>query len=223
MLRGSLISEIELNPEKEYLGGRRDGCDIRLQAEKGISREHFKLKYAEGRWQLNAISRFGDVFSLGQKIESIDLQHGQSFQIPPYEFIFSDVPDAGLPLSNPASVELGENERTVIGAAPQVPYVKMVGETGEVREMLRLEVGEVWVAGRDPSCQIIIADQRVSRRQFEIYKVNSAYTVLDLGSANGTFLNGSPVSSTDPQTLKPSCSETRTSRRHSRPCCKRAG
>lgn len=204
VLRGALISEIDLNPEKEYIGGRKDGCDIRLQAEKGISREHFKLKYAEGRWQLSAISRFGDVFSLGQKVESIDLQHGQTFQVPPYEFIFSDVPDAGLPYSGNVAplAELGENERTVIGAAPQVPYVKMVSSNGEVREMLRLEVGEVWVSGRDPSCQIIIADQRVSRRQFEIYKVNSAYTILDLGSANGTFLNGSPVSSTDPQTLK---------------------
>ncbi len=203
-LRGALISEIELNQEKEYVGGRKDGCDIRLQAEKGISREHFKLKYTEGRWQLNAISRFGDVFSLGQKVENADLQHGQTFQIPPYEFIFSEVPDADLPESDrelPA-LEFGEDERTVIGAAPQVPYVKMVSSQGEVREMLRLEVGEVWVAGRDPSCQIIIPDQRVSRRQFEIYKVNSAYTILDLGSANGTFLNGSPVSSTDPQTLK---------------------
>jgi hypothetical protein len=68
--------------------------------------------------------------------------------------------------------------------------------------MLRLEVGEVWVAGRDPACQIIIPDQRVSRRQFEVHKVNGAYTILDLASVNGTFLNGTPVSSTDPMSLK---------------------
>lgn len=204
MLRGALISEIELNQEKEYIGGRKDGCDIRLQAEKGISREHFKLRFTEGHWQLSAVSRFGDVFSLGQKVESAELQHGQSFQIPPYEFTLLDVPDAGLPNNDNqnASVDFGENEKTVIGAAPQVPYIKMVNSTGEISEMLRLEVGEVWVAGRDPSCQIIIPDQRVSRRQFEIYKVNGAYTILDLASVNGTFLNGSPVSSTDPQTLK---------------------
>lgn len=203
MLRGALISEIELNQEKEYIGGRKDGSDIRLQAEKGISREHFKLKFTEGHWQISAVSRFGDIFSLGQKIEQTDLQHGQTFQIPPYEFTFLDVPDAGLPNQNKENVaDFGENERTVIGAAPQVPYIKMVNSNGEIREMLRLEVGEVWVAGRDPSCQIIIPDQRVSRRQFELYKVNSAYTILDLASVNGTFLNGSPVSSTDPQTLK---------------------
>ncbi|MEQ1722504.1 MAG: FHA domain-containing protein [Pseudobdellovibrio sp.] len=203
MLRGALISEIELNQEKEYIGGRKDGCDIRLQAEKGISREHFKLKFSEGQWLLSAVSRFGDVFSLGQKVETAELQHGQTFQVPPYEFTLLDVPDAGLPTEdNQNAADFGENEKTVIGAAPQVPYIKMVNSTGEISEMLRLEVGEVWVAGRDPSCQIIIPDQRVSRRQFEIYKVNGAYTVLDLASVNGTFLNGAPVSSTDPQTLK---------------------
>ena len=204
VLRGTVISEIELSTEKEYIGGRKEGCDIRLQPEKGISREHFKLRYADGKWQIVAISRFGDVFSLGQKIEQADLQHGQSFHVPPYDFTFLELPDAGLPNAEAQRIplEISENEKTVLGAAPQVPYIKVVNATGDVREMLRLEVGEVWVAGRDPSCQIIIPDQRVSRRQFEIYKVNGAYTILDLASVNGTFLNGSPVSSTDPQTLK---------------------
>ena len=176
MLRGALVSEIELIPEKEYIGGRKDGNDIRLQAEKGISREHFKLKFSEGLWQISAVSRFGDVFSLGQKIQQADMQHGQAFQIPPYEFIFLDVPDAGLPNQDNAAINFGENEKTVLGAVPQVPYIKMVSSSGEVREMLRLEFGEVWVAGRDPSCQIIIPDQRVSRRNRTSIKKCSIYT-----------------------------------------------
>ncbi len=203
LLRGALISEVQLNQEVEYIGGRKEGSDIRLQAEKGISREHFRLKFQEGQWQVSAVSRFGDIFSMGQKVDSANLDHGQSFQIPPYEFQLLDVPESDSPSTQQQPVqEIGENERTVIGAVPQVPYVKMVNSAGEVREMLRLEVGDLWVAGRDPSCQIIIPDQRVSRRQFEVHKMNGVYTILDLASVNGTFLNGSPVSSTDPQTLK---------------------
>jgi hypothetical protein len=204
VLRGTVISEIELSPEKEYVGGRKEGCDIRLQPEKGISREHFKLKFTDGKWQIIAISRFGDVFSLGQKIEQADLQHGQSFHVPPYDFTFLDVPEVGAsPADRPKiNLEINENTRTILGAAPQMPYIKVVNSKGEIREMLRLEVGEVWVAGRDPSCQIIIPDQRVSRRQFEVHKMNGTYTLLDLASVNGTFLNGTPVSSTDPQGLK---------------------
>lgn len=202
LLRGALISEIELNPAKEYTGGRKEGSDIRLQAEKGISREHFKLRMKDGQWQLQAVSRFGELYSMGRKVEEISLEHGQSFQIPPYEFQLLDVPESDSPNHDQRSDQISESERTVLGAAPQVPYIKMVNTRGEVTEMLRLEVGDLWVAGRDPACQIVIADQRVSRRQFEIHKVNGIYTILDLASVNGTFLNGSPVSSTDPQGLK---------------------
>ncbi len=202
MLRGAVISEIGLQKDKEYIGGRKEGSDIRLQAEKGISREHFKLKFTDGRWNLQAVSRFGDVFSMGQKIEQVFLDHGQSFQIPPYEFQILDVPESDITSPTGVAAQVNENEKTVIGVSPQVPYIKIVNSNGDIREMLRLEVGEVWAAGRDPSCQINIPDQRVSRRQFEIHKVNGNFTVIDLASVNGTFLNGSPISSTDPQTLK---------------------
>ncbi len=200
-LRGAQISDIGLNPAREYIGGRKESCDIRLQAEKGISREHFKIKYQDGRWMIFSLSRFGEVYSQGQRVETIALEHGLTFQVPPYDFQFSDVPDSHVSESYvPAAI--GENERTVLGATQQVPYIKMLAANGQIREMLRLEVGDSWVAGRDPSCQITIADQRVSRRQFEIRKINGIYTAIDLGSVNGTFLNGTPISSTDPQALK---------------------
>ena len=204
VLRGTIVNEIELSPDKEYIGGRKEGCDIRLQPEKGISREHFKLRNVDGKWQIVAISRFGDVFSLGQKIEQADLQHGQSFHVPPYDFTFFDMPDSAMAGGGQERIlqPVNENTRTMLGAVPQVPYIKITDSKGDIREMLRLEVGEVWVAGRDPACQIIIPDQRVSRRQYEVHKVNGAYTILDLASVNGTFLNGTPVSSTDPTSLK---------------------
>jgi pSer/pThr/pTyr-binding forkhead associated (FHA) protein len=201
LLRGAQISDIGLNPDREYIGGRKENCDIRLQAEKGISREHFKVKFEDGRWVISALSRFGEIYSQGQRVESFPLEHGQTFQVPPYDFQFSDVPEAHS-VHNGQAPEVGANESTVIGATQQVPYIKMMNASGTVQEMLRLEVGDIWVAGRDSSCQIIIPDQRVSRRQFEIRKLNGVFTAIDLGSVNGTFLNGVPISSTDPQSLK---------------------
>lgn len=202
-LRGAVLNEIGLSPEREYIGGRKESCDIRLQAEKGISREHFSLKFEDGKWRLRSLSRFGEIYSLGQRIEDISLEHNQNFQIPPYEFNFSEIEQSVSPEAGTQDpVEFSENEKTVIGAVQQMPYVKMISAQGDVREMLRLEFGDIWVAGRDSSCQIVIPDQRVSRRQFEIRKINNTFTIIDLDSVNGTFLNGSPVSSTDPQPLK---------------------
>jgi pSer/pThr/pTyr-binding forkhead associated (FHA) protein/tetratricopeptide (TPR) repeat protein len=203
ILRGTQISEIGLSPDREYIGGRKESCDIRLQPEKGISREHFSLKFEEGKWKVQSLSRFGEIFSLGQRVENITLEHNQAFQVPPYEFNYVEIADEAMNSAPRGDMpEASEDERTVIGVAPQMPYIKMLSSQGEVREMLRLEFGEIWVAGRDSSCQIIIPDQRVSRRQFEIRKINGIYTIIDMDSVNGTFLNGSVVSSTDPLPLK---------------------
>ncbi|MBC7754821.1 MAG: FHA domain-containing protein [Moraxellaceae bacterium] len=202
ILRGAQISEIGLSPDREYIGGRKESCDIRLQPEKGISREHFSLKFEEGKWKVQSLSRFGEIFSLGQRVENITLEHNQNFQIPPYEFNYIELTDEISSSRQLGAPEISENEKTVVGVVPQMPYIKMLSSQGEVREMLRLEFGEIWVAGRDSSCQIIIPDQRVSRRQFEIRKINGIYTIIDMDSVNGTFLNGSVVSSTDPHPLK---------------------
>jgi len=202
LLRGAQISDLSLVPDREYIGGRKESCDIRLQPEKGISREHFKLKFEDGKWILSSLSRFGEIFSLGRRIENITLEHGQVFQIPPYEFVLSEIADSIDVNRANDNIQIDENERTVVGVSQQVPYIKMMGADAKVREMLRLEVGDLWVAGRDPSCQIVIPDQRVSRRQFEIRKINGLFTVIDLGSVNGTFLNGTPVSGTEPEPLK---------------------
>lgn len=203
ILRGTQISEIGLSPDREYIGGRKESCDIRLQPEKGISREHFRLKFEDSKWNVQSLSRFGEIFSLGQRVENIALEHNQTFQIPPYEFNYVELSDElGASAPRGEIPEVSENEKTVIGVAQQMPYIKMLSSQGEVREMLRLEFGEIWVAGRDSSCQIIIPDQRVSRRQFEIRKINGIYTIIDMDSVNGTFLNGSVVSSTDPHPLK---------------------
>lgn len=46
------------------------------------------------------------------------------------------------------------------------------------------------VLGRDPSCQVVINDNRVSRRHAEIRQQGGNYVLNDLGSSNGTVVNG---------------------------------
>ena len=47
--------------------------------------------------------------------------------------------------------------------------------------------------GRDNSNPIRLHDTEVSRRHAEVRPAENAYRIFDLGSANGTFLNGKPV------------------------------
>jgi pSer/pThr/pTyr-binding forkhead associated (FHA) protein len=47
--------------------------------------------------------------------------------------------------------------------------------------------------GRDPEADIRLDDRWVSRRNTEIAEIDGALVVRDLGSTNGTLLNGEPI------------------------------
>lgn len=49
------------------------------------------------------------------------------------------------------------------------------------------------VLGRDPSCDVVIAARLISRQHAAITRTGSGYTLHDLGSRNGTTVNGEPV------------------------------
>jgi hypothetical protein len=49
------------------------------------------------------------------------------------------------------------------------------------------------VIGRMPECAVVLSDPNVSRRHAEVVRVNDAFVVRDLGSTNGTKLNGAPI------------------------------
>ena len=53
--------------------------------------------------------------------------------------------------------------------------------------------GSEVVLGRDPSIDIPVEDRTLSRRHCRIYLGPDGWRVTDLGSRNGTFLNGNPI------------------------------
>lgn len=52
------------------------------------------------------------------------------------------------------------------------------------------------VLGRDNACDITIPGSHLSRRHAEIFVVGDSLLVKDLGSANGSFINGKPFTET---------------------------
>ena len=47
--------------------------------------------------------------------------------------------------------------------------------------------------GRSPACQLVFADDTVSRRHAELRLVEGRWMLRDLGSSNGTWVNGRRV------------------------------
>lgn len=199
-----LIKELLLEPENVYLAGRKETCDIILDQAKGISREHFKIIFVDGCWLIDLLSKYEEIFFNGEKVNQINLNEDTQFSIPPFEFKFF-LSDTSQPVLTSQSFEANLEKTTiatVVNSSSYVPYVKIMNQNHELNELVRLESGNNWQAGRDSSCNIQIRDLRVSRQQFEIQQIGSHFFILDSGSVNGTYLNGSRVSSSEPEPLK---------------------
>ena len=50
-----------------------------------------------------------------------------------------------------------------------------------------------WIVGRVPGCDIVVPVQEVSSRHCELVQTASGFTLADLGSSNGSFVNGSKI------------------------------
>jgi adenylate cyclase len=59
-----------------------------------------------------------------------------------------------------------------------------------------ISLGAVSIVGRSPECEVIIADPRVSRRHAMIRKQDGGFYLFDLGSFNGSYLNGARLTAT---------------------------
>lgn len=204
-LDGQLSSQHELNPSRDFVAGRGESCDCVLRPERGISRQHFKIFQTEMGWEIESLSRFGELYINGEKIERTLLMPGQMFSVPPYEFVFEEGvsrPEVSVPSIQPpelgrtnthgaggSGTNGGSDERTLIGAMPSAAILRLIDNRGNLVQTFGLQ-GFNWVAGRDVGCTIFIDNAKISRKQFEIQKTEETYFIRDLGGTNGTLVNG---------------------------------
>jgi pSer/pThr/pTyr-binding forkhead associated (FHA) protein len=64
---------------------------------------------------------------------------------------------------------------------------------GEAVLGVRVPLGGEIVLGRDPSCAMPLPGDDVSRRHARVAPDEEGHVVVDLGSTNGTFVNGARV------------------------------
>jgi len=74
--------------------------------------------------------------------------------------------------------------------SPSITEARLVPEQNTGRKPALLKQTEVMTVGRQVGVHVLIDDETVSRRHAEICYANGTYTLKDLGSSNGTFLNG---------------------------------
>lgn len=258
LLHGKEVSSLRLTSGEEYTFGRGENCTVQLEAQPGISRQHFKISEENGQWTARVISKFGELIVAGHSAPAVELSHGSVFKLSSYDFKFSEAEEESLAVHHenemrsavgaenmgaatnfsqssgsalghpPATLSLipsphgtpgdqqssvignpqnfapsqfeGNDEATNVGSVlPAKPYFRIVKSDG-TESRIELQ-GKKWLAGREDTCDIFLPDRKASRRQFEVTSTPEGYFISDLGSANGTVLNGDPLIPENPRPL----------------------
>lgn len=92
-----------------------------------------------------------------------------------------------------------ENEPTMMGSGP--PPAALIVRQGPQAGMSFPLTGNQIIIGREEGMGIVLQDPEASRRHSRISWQGGQFVLEDLGSTNGTFVNG--VQITSPQTLNP--------------------
>jgi DNA-binding response OmpR family regulator len=69
----------------------------------------------------------------------------------------------------------------------------LIAQTGRLRGTRWPLNGEQFLIGRGSDCNLMIADRQVSRHHAVLRRRSEGYWIEDLGSKNGTHVNGSPI------------------------------
>ncbi|BCX12993.1 MAG: ABC transporter ATP-binding protein [Thermosynechococcus sp.] len=81
-----------------------------------------------------------------------------------------------------------------------VPILKLLGADGSQQQ---IQLGRDRLSiGTDPQSQVILVGEGISRHHALILRTETGYQVADLGSASGTFLNGTKLRPRTPVVLK---------------------
>lgn len=69
----------------------------------------------------------------------------------------------------------------------------LISQTGELRGQRWTLTGDDLLIGRAPDCDMVVPDRQVSRHHARLVRTADGFVIEDLGSKNGTHVNGAPV------------------------------
>lgn len=81
----------------------------------------------------------------------------------------------------------------VEGEVPDVEVKSDKGDLHLVSGRISISIKNLMTVGRDDGCDLVVMDPLVSRRHCKIGRLYGVYVLKDMGSTNGTYLNGGVI------------------------------
>lgn len=187
------VMEVE-EEKKEEIAQFQPEFSIEERAEEKVIPEEIKEEKSESAFEIPPFS-FGEEkkeeFKEEKVQEEIEEKKEPEKSVSEEKFEFSPMETIGY---TPEKKEPEEKEAEGKTAYVAVPYL-IIRTTGGERRFLLTE-GKNTV-GRSPDCNIVINEKGVSREHFAVHVKGETITIEDLGSKNGTFVNGKRIKSVE--------------------------
>jgi ABC-type multidrug transport system ATPase subunit/pSer/pThr/pTyr-binding forkhead associated (FHA) protein len=161
---------------ERFVIGRGDGVQLAL-TEPTVSRNHAVIELTEDGWVVTDVSRNG-TFLDGERVTRTRVTKTTTVRL-------------GGP-SDGVRVEL--IPETSPSADQAFNIAGRVTKQGRLTAVHRLRAGRLRI-GRLPDNDVVLDDLLVSRRHAELHRDDQSWQLVDLNSANGTFVNGQRISS----------------------------
>ncbi|MCO4769489.1 MAG: FHA domain-containing protein [Deltaproteobacteria bacterium] len=200
--------------------GRAPDCDFVLE-DPVVSARHVKLVREPSGLQLEDLDSANGTYVNEQRVKRASIDWRTPFEVGTVRLTPLQVVRAvrGRRASNQTSV-LGVIDAVLPGSTGSLPMNTLLGPSGLLGEPIGdttgvipslsgapqgdtqtavgdlLQPGTTVIVGRDATADIVIDTPNVSRQHARIEVTDSGYLVTDLGSTNGTWLNGEPVRGT---------------------------
>jgi pSer/pThr/pTyr-binding forkhead associated (FHA) protein len=178
--------------------GRSASNDI-IIPQRHVSRQHAVITFREGIFMISDLGSANGTFVNDRRLtDPFPLAHGDTIRLYVPVLAFSAV-------VSEEEQEVARQTGTIIVPVNSQGQARLL-VTGGVQEgseyMLIEDEITVGRATQGAGWQIALHDRAVSRPHCRLSKDDNTWTILDLGSANGTLLNGAILSIEHPQTLR---------------------
>jgi ABC-type multidrug transport system ATPase subunit len=174
--------ELRITPEEAVLRiGRDPLCRIVIDDPR-VSREHVEVRYLPDGWRLRDLGSRNGTYAARVRVDELELTR-------PYQVHLGGVDGPALTL-RPESVRADAPPVTVTAASaapgPRFEAGRLPSATYRAAHRTRI--------GRAPDNDIVLDDLQVSRYHAELLSTPAGVELIDLGTRNGTFVNGHRIS-----------------------------
>lgn len=184
--RGEELMRFSLERDRTVVG-RGERCDVAVP-EGEVARTQFAVERRDEEFHLVDLSGQGTVVG-GTRQSALKLADGADIGLGPWRAIFRS--ESGGYAAIPTASGKATTEVMAREADPAVPVRLRIRSGGKDRT-LGFRLNEVTL-GKDPNVHVVLDDRFASASHARLTRKGGAFHLRDLGSTNGTYVNGSRV------------------------------